>query len=166
MIGILIENNGVTIPVPVVNVGKIEWRHAEVKTVKPEAISAAACNTELMSATEPTGKAPMFPCPVHVKPVIVTAHIVSYPLIIRMNVGSIGMPGNIVKSLTFSTATLSIAPILLAAALLTLDLGRGRRTMSWNVPASHSMSGVGGLTATITLVTAPFLGKDDKRTQR
>src|ERR1700739_3911010 len=91
VVGILVDDDVVAIPPPVVAEADVIRRNAEVETAKPKAIRAASLQVPGMPATEAAPKAAMLPGVIKVIVAIIVAGVVTDPLAIGMNMGRVRM---------------------------------------------------------------------------
>jgi len=97
MIGIVIDDDVVRIPEPVVTEINVEWSYGEVETAEPEAAGTTAFKTPHMSATDTAGEPAMLPRTIQMLMRVVAAGIMAYPFSIGMYVGSVGMSRPVVE---------------------------------------------------------------------
>ena len=139
MVGIVVKDDVVSIPVPIVTVGNIEGSDAKVVAgTEPEAVRTASGNSPAVVATHASGEAAVFPRTIEVKAAIVWPVIVANPLAVMMDVRSLWMTLLIAVSRTrFARPTLAAASI--SGWRLTHGPMGGRSAM-WNETATHGFS--------------------------
>src|SRR5215472_10826781 len=91
MIGVVIDDDVVAVPVPIAHIGNIHRCDAEVESPEPEAAGAASDQAPAMGMADAPGEAAVFPGMVEVKAGIVAAGIVADPLAVVMDVRRFGM---------------------------------------------------------------------------
>jgi hypothetical protein len=91
MVRVLIDDDRVRTPEPVLAIRDVLWSNAPVVIGKPEALWSAAGQMPDVLRTEPAGEVAMFPGMVQVITGVVPALIVPDPLAVRMHVWGIGM---------------------------------------------------------------------------
>ena len=93
VVWVFINHDLVAVPKPVIAETNIVGGNVEIKPAKPEAPRAASFNPDDVAATETAGKVSMFPGMIDVVVSIIGAGVVSDPFAIRVNVGSVWVPG-------------------------------------------------------------------------
>lgn len=91
VIGIIIEDDVIGIPIPVADVPDIKGSDAEVVSAEPETARSAACDSPEAFASDGSGEAPVLPRVVEMEARISPAEIVPYPLAIGMDMRRRGM---------------------------------------------------------------------------
>ena len=91
MIGVVIDDDVIAVPVPIAHIGNIHRCDAEVESPEPEAAGAASDQAPAMGMADAAGEAAVFPGMVEVKAGIVAAGIVADPLTVVMDVRRFGM---------------------------------------------------------------------------
>jgi hypothetical protein len=81
MIGIFVDHDVVSAPVPIAAVAKIIWSHREIESAEPESTGTTALNAENMAAAKSAVEMPMFPGAINVIVIVVATGIVAYPLV-------------------------------------------------------------------------------------
>ena len=99
VIRIFVNHNLIGIPEPPVAVSDIGGRHAEVKTIEPEAAGTAARQVPYVAWPEAAGKVPMFEGMVQMISGVIRPGIVAYPFIACVHVGSVRMAGFFIEML-------------------------------------------------------------------
>lgn len=118
MVGIIINDDWVARPIPVVDISELERRDTECPAVEPETIGAAAGDVEL--SAEAARPAAMLKRTIEVETCIVRRGMPDPGIVPRIHVRPIGMPGLVLEILpTFRR----VAPLLRhVGALLGLAL--------------------------------------------
>jgi hypothetical protein len=91
VIRILVDHDLIGAPVPVIAEAELRGSDGEVETAEPEALAIAALNAPYMAFAEAAGEVPMLPRMIQMIVGIVAAGIVADPLIVGVNVRSVGM---------------------------------------------------------------------------
>ena len=130
VIRILIDNDRISIPNPIRDIGEVVRENAKVGAPEPESAGAAAFETEDMTGSEAQREVSVLPGMIYVIVPIVTSHIVTNPLTVAMHVRGVRM------SLEIAEIALISAP-LSARALLRLALVRG--TLFWSALLLHGV---------------------------
>ena len=113
MIGIVVDDDRIGIPQPVVHIPVLERSDAEISTVEPEALAIAALQMENVAGSETEGESAMLVWTVQMKAPIVRREIlVTHPLAVRMDVRSVGVPVAIAK-----ITLLAVTPLLRSVAV-------------------------------------------------
>jgi hypothetical protein len=95
MIRVIVDDNLIRVPQPIVDVVILERRNAEVKTVEPKPFAVSAAEVPHMPAPDSTGEATVLPGVVHMKAWIFPACIMTDPLIVPMDVRGFRVPSTI-----------------------------------------------------------------------
>lgn len=149
VIRIFVDHDLIAVPEPSVGITDFVGRDAPVEIVEPEAAGPPAVKTEHVAWTESTTEPAMFPWMIHMQVGIVGTLIVTYPLVVGMDVRSFRMPSLIRRNRRSS-------PLLRSRALLRgpIRLRRGtlRRSMrglrwSWTVRWDMSVAHITGATS-------------------
>jgi len=130
IVGIFIDHNRVTRPIPAGHETDVGGRYAEVESPEPEASGTAAPEMKDMSRAEPAREAAVSPRMVHVIPRIAAG--VSNPLAVIVNMRRFGMPLGIVK-IPLGGATRRFRP-----RSRSFTMSGGRRPVRRNVSASNT----------------------------
>src|SRR5579862_5247660 len=94
IVGIRIEDDIVAVPQPTIDVGDIGGSDREVKSVEPETIRAAACQSPDLMRAQVAGKVSVLPGTIEVITDVIAAGIVANPLIVvSVDVGRGWMSG-------------------------------------------------------------------------
>jgi hypothetical protein len=93
VIGVLVEDDLVTIPEPVAAIREVERGDGEVRTPEPEAVWASSSEPKDVLWAEPAAELAVLPRMVAMKMWIVPAGVVPDPNIITMDMRSVGMTG-------------------------------------------------------------------------
>jgi hypothetical protein len=91
MIGIVIYDNLIAVPVPIVDEAVIDRGYPEIESAKPEPLPVAASKMEDVPTADAAGKSSMLPWMVHVITSVVAACLMSNPLIVIVDVRSLRM---------------------------------------------------------------------------
>jgi hypothetical protein len=91
VIGIGVDDDVIAVPQPVTDVIVVVGRYAEVKAIEKEAIAVASAQVVDVSAANAAGEAAVLPRMIEMVVGIVAAGIVTYPLIIVVDVRSFGV---------------------------------------------------------------------------
>ena len=91
VIGVLVDDDIVSIPVPSINEAKIDRRDAPVPSIEGEAIGASTAEVPSVRWSESAYEAAMFKGVVDMKVCIVATGVVTHPLISLINVRCVGM---------------------------------------------------------------------------
>jgi hypothetical protein len=97
VVGVFVDDDLIRIPEPAVAETNVIRRYAEVKAAEPETRRASTDEMPGVTAAKATGKAAVLPRMIEVVVGIVAAGVVTYPLIVRVNVRSVRMPGLVAK---------------------------------------------------------------------
>ena len=93
VIWILINHDLVRIPEPVIAKAVVVWGNAKVEAAKPEALPVPSCKPKDMAGTEPAREVPMLPRMIEMVVRIITAGVMPDPLIARIDVRGVRVPG-------------------------------------------------------------------------
>ncbi len=91
VVGIFVDHDVVSGPIPVVAKTEVEACDAEVKAAEPEATGAASGQVPDVTSSESAGKAAVFPGMIEVETGVIVPVIVADPLSIVMDVRSLGV---------------------------------------------------------------------------
>ncbi len=91
VIGIVVNDDVVRIPEPVVTETKVVWSYGEIETAEPEAAGTTASKAKDVAATNTTGEVTMLPGMIQMVMRVVAAGIMAYPSFASIDVRSIGM---------------------------------------------------------------------------
>src|SRR5277367_26683 len=91
VVGILVDDDLVGAPSPVVAETVVIGEHAEVETAEPEAFPAASFDAEDMAAAEAAGEVSMLPGMIEMVVGIIAACAVAHPFAVGVDVGSVGV---------------------------------------------------------------------------
>jgi len=92
VVGVLIDNDLVTVPEPIIHEVIIVGSHAEIKSTKRKPLRATARQPVYMARPNATAKVAVFPRMIEVIMDVVPARVVSNPRIVAVNVRSIRVP--------------------------------------------------------------------------
>ena len=129
VVGIIVDHDLVAVPIPIVAVGIVIGCDAEIETAEPEAFAIAAGDAPFVTAADAAGKAAMLPGTIEMIVGIIAAVFVADPLVIVVNVRSVGM----IPFIGIPWGLLRVATIVLPGVIL---LPGGRRAMGRNVPST------------------------------
>ena len=146
VVGVLINDDLIVVPVPVVHETVVIRRHAKKEAVEPEAVSRAAFESELVTRAEAAGEATVFKGSIEVVVRIVAPGIVSDPGVVVMNVRSIRMTGH-VGEMTSRSDSVSIP-------------ADRRRTVRRNVTTAEAAATVADASAATSATASTSLAKN------
>lgn len=93
VIRIVVDNDVIVVPIPIVNVAEIEGSYAEVVSAEPEAAGSSAAQAPDVTRSDSTLEAAMLPGVFKMESGIATALGVADPLVILVDVRSVGVRG-------------------------------------------------------------------------
>lgn len=91
MARVVVNDNLIGIPQPITDVAEIELGHAEAKSAEPKTSWTASCKTEDMTSPDAARESSMLKGPIEMKAGIIAARIVADPLVVGVDVGSLGV---------------------------------------------------------------------------
>ena len=91
MVGVIVNDDVVTIPQPVAAVADIERRDAEVEAAEPETTGSSTRQMPAMTRAETSGEVAVFPGMVEMKAGVIASLIVADPLAVPVNMRCLGM---------------------------------------------------------------------------
>ena len=92
MVGVIVNNNGVAVPIPIVDIGVIVRSHAEVSAIEPKALAVPALQVEDVAGSETECKSAVFKRTIDVEALVMPFPIVMPdPLAVRVDVRSVGV---------------------------------------------------------------------------
>lgn len=91
VIRIVVDNDVVVVPIPIINVAEIEGSYAEVISAEPEAAGPATTQAPHVTRSDSALEAAMFPRVFKTESGIATAIGVAYPVVILVDVRSFGV---------------------------------------------------------------------------
>ena len=91
VVGVLVDGDVVAVPVPVIGIGEVERRNAEIISAEPEAAWIASLTAPAVAAAEAAVKVAILPRMIDVVVNVVAAIAMSHPLTVVMNVRSFRM---------------------------------------------------------------------------
>jgi hypothetical protein len=97
MVGVFVNDYGVTVPKPIRGVIVIVGRYAEVPIIEPEAIATSSTEAVLMATAKATWETTVFPRMILMIAGIVAARIVADPSVVVMDVRNFGVVGAITE---------------------------------------------------------------------
>ena len=122
VIGVVIDDDLIAIPIPVITVGQIKRGNPEVEAVKPKAVGPASGKVPHMVRAEAAGEASMFERMIQVEASIIVPVIMADPFAVVMDVRGFG-----------------VAWFVMADRPGWRAMGN-RRTVFWNVSATDGMA--------------------------
>lgn len=129
VVGIVVDHNLVAVPIPIVAVGIVIGCDAEIEAAEPEAFAIAAGDPPDVATANAAGETAMLPDTIEMIVGIIAAGFVADPLVIVVNVRSVGM----IPFIGISWGLLHVVAIILPGVIL---LPGGRRAMGRNVPST------------------------------
>lgn len=126
VIRVVIDYDLVAVPEPVVGIGQVKWRDAEIEAAKPKAVGTTSCNAPHVTTAEAAGEASMLERMIEVEAGVLSPSVMPDPLAIMVDVRSFWMAcsiaiGSFGRSLVWRSA-------------------RGSRTMRGNVSTTDGMA--------------------------
>ena len=97
VVGIFVDHDVVTVPVPAVAEANVVGSHAEIEAAEPKTAGATSRKMPDVSTAKTAGKATVLKGMVQMVVRIVAARVVANPFSVGVNVGSIGMPSLVVE---------------------------------------------------------------------
>jgi hypothetical protein len=98
MIGVIVNNNGIGGPIPVVDIWIIVRSHAKVSTIEPKPLTVPALQVEYVAGSETKCKAAVFKRTINVEALVMPLAIVMPdPLAVRVDMRSVGVVRPIAK---------------------------------------------------------------------
>jgi len=91
VVGIVVDNDVVSVPEPIAAVTGVKWCDPEVVSTEPEAIGTSADDAPDVAATETTLKVAVFPGVVEVETGVIPSHVVADPFAVAVDVRSLRM---------------------------------------------------------------------------
>src|SRR6202030_668408 len=155
VVGIVVDDDGIAVPVPVIGVVVIVGSYAEVEAAEPEAIAVSSAQMILMAAAKAAGEAAVFPGMIQVIVRVAAAGIVANPLVIVVHVRGVRMIGPIAEGAGVVLRAAFLSAIFRAAILLSVILGRAilrsvrRRTVLWNMATANLVSTTAALASVL-----------------
>jgi hypothetical protein len=170
VIRIVVDDDVVVSPIPIINVGEIEGSYAEVKSAEPETAGSSTAEAPYVARSETALEAAMLPGMVKVESGIATAIGVADPLVILVDVRSFGVRGFIAirSARLISLARLSfLAWSLFARRGFPLRRSFGRaasrsRTARRNVSATDAVAASASVAAPCIVLRYCGQGKSQK----
>ncbi len=164
VVGIVVDNDGIAVPVPVIGVVVIVGSYAEVEAAEPKALAVPSAQMVLMAAAKAAGEAAVFPGMIQVIVRVAAAGIVANPIVIVVDVRGVRMIGPITEGATAVLRPTVLSPILLGAifgcAIVVSAILRSvwRRPVLGNVAAPNIVSTTAAL-ASVLCTSAAGLDK-------
>ena len=117
VVGIVVDDDIIAIPVPAIAIRHIEWRHVEIKSVEPEPVRATSAESPNMAGADSAFEATMLPWMVQMEACIAAPFRMTHPFAIFVDVWSVRVSltiaiGRARRSLTRSVAVVSRRPVL------------------------------------------------------
>lgn len=147
VIGIVVDDDLVGVPEPIVAVAGVKRADAEIKAVEPEAAGTAATEMPDMASANAAAETAMLPGMVEMEAGIIVSGVVADPFAVGVNVRGFGM--------AFLVIELGMIVAMFGWCWACWSVVNGRRAMPRNVAASHF-----GLTAATAV---RFLGESWSR---
>ena len=97
VVGIVVDDDVVAIPEPVVAEAEVIGRDAEIKTAEPEATGAATAEVPDVAAADAAGEASVLPGMVEVVVNVVAASVMADPFAVGVDVRSVRVTGLVVE---------------------------------------------------------------------
>jgi len=97
VVGIVVDDDVVAIPEPVVAETKVIGRNAEIKTAEPEATGATTAEVPDVAAADAAGEASVLPGMVEVVVNVVAASVMADPFAVGVDVRSVWVTGLVVE---------------------------------------------------------------------
>ena len=91
VVRIFIDHDLIGAPIPGIAEGEVNGSDGEIETAEPEALSIATCNAPHVAFAEAAGEVPVLPGMIEMIVRIIGAGIVADPLVVSVNVRSVGM---------------------------------------------------------------------------
>jgi len=152
VVGIVVDDDVVSVPIPVAAVRSIKRCDSEVVTSEPEAVGASTNDAPDVVAPEATLITSVFPGMIEVETFVIPAPIMAHPFAVTMDVRGLGM-----------TLTISIgAPVDVFVVLALVPVGLvlvmiGRRPLVRNVSSSDVV------VAVVSIMVVVFLRECGQR---
>lgn len=97
MIGIVIDDDVIAVPEPIIAEGDIYRGYAEIEATEPESTGATSRQVPDVASTKATCEAPVLPGMIEVVVRIVAPGVVADPLAVGMDVRCVGVPALVVE---------------------------------------------------------------------
>ena len=137
MVGVIVENDVVIVPIPVVDVAEIKGRDAEIVASEPEAVRTTAAQAPHTIGPQSSFEVSVIPGMIEMKSRIPASIVVSDPLVVVVNVRCFRMALLISEGSTFAAFSGSgLAGRLLARRCLVFASMISGGTASRNVSAA------------------------------
>jgi hypothetical protein len=91
VVGVIVDNDVIAIPEPVIAVSKVKRANAEIEAAEPESIGAASTESPSVTAANAAGEVAMFPGMIQMEAGLVASVVMSDPFAVVVDVGSFGM---------------------------------------------------------------------------
>ena len=101
MVGIIVDDDVVAVPKPVVAEADVIGGDAEIEATEPEAIGTASCEMPNVAAAKAAGEVSVLPGVIEVVVRIVWAGVVADPFAVGVDVRRVGMTGLVVEVTVF-----------------------------------------------------------------
>ena len=135
VIRIVVEDDVVIIPIPVIAIADVEGCDAEIVSAEPEAARTTAPKTPDMAASDGEREVAVLPGMVKMEAGVVASGVMSYPAVVGMNVRGLGMAGLVTEGLV-------LFRLLLFWMLLFRMCGRGRARFRLGSPLHGAVIGL------------------------
>jgi hypothetical protein len=156
VVGIVIDDDGIAVPVPVIGVVVIVGSYAEIEAAEPEALAVSTSQVILMAAAKAAGKAAVFPGMIEVIARVTATGIVTDPVVIAVDVRRVRMIGPIAKGATVvlivAVRSAIFGSTIFGSTILRAvrwSASRGSRTVGGNVAAAHIVSTTAALSTAL-----------------
>ena len=165
VVRIIVDYDFIAVPIPVTAIADVVGRHAEEESTKPKAFRASSTQMPNMSAADLTRKVSVLPRMIEMVVSIVTARIVTDPLVIRVHVRCLGM-----ARLVFECGpVLSRLTTAICVARSWCGMRHRRRAMRGNMAAANFIAvcwrrfvaALGFVATALRAFVAVLLGKND-----
>ncbi len=91
VVGVIVDHDVIAVPEPVIAVGKVKGADAEIEATEPESIGAASTESPRVAAANAASEVAVFPGMVQMEAGVVVSVVMSNPLSVVVDVGSVGM---------------------------------------------------------------------------
>jgi predicted anti-sigma-YlaC factor YlaD len=139
VVGIVVDDDGIAVPVPVIGVVVIVGSYAEIEGAEPEAVAVSTSQVILMAAAKAAGKAAVFPGMIEVIVRVAATGIVTDPVVIVVDVRRVRMIGPIAEGATV-VLIVAVRSAIFGSTILRAvrrSASRGSRTVGGNMAAAH-----------------------------
>jgi hypothetical protein len=143
----------VTIPIPVVGIGHVEWGDAEIEAVKPEAVGSAALDSPEVPAAETAVKAAVFPGMVEAEACVATIAVVPDPFPVAVDVRGF----RVVVTVAIRMSVPVVVPVVIVPVAIVPVVVISGRTVARNVSATNVV---------LIVVVVVVVLRQDRRTEQ